>query len=419
MSNETQRPLLIVEDDPALQKQMRWAFDQYETLTAGDRESALAQVRRHAPPVVTMDLGLPPDPDSASEGFRLLEQILAMAPDTKVIVLTGQNDRANALRAIGLGAYDFFAKPFEPELLGLTIDRAFRLHDLQQENRRLQSMRQPDALSGLITRDPEVLRVCRTDREGRRRQRHRAGPGRERHRQGTAGPRACTSSRRAATSDSSPSTVPRFPRTCWKANSSATRRARSPAPPRPTPGKIETADNGHADAGRNRRSAAGAAGQAAALPAGARHRARRRAAGDPGRCAHRLRHAPGPEGADQGGHASARISTTGWPKSSSRFRRCARASAMPRCSRMPSCSALPQEQNRGTMTLRADAVRGDRGAPLARQRPRARELHQARGDHGRWQPDRRRRCRSGQRVGGRSVAPSTCGRFATKPKSGR
>ncbi len=159
--SEAQRPLLIVEDDPALQKQMRWSFDRYETLAAGDRESALALVRRQQPPVVTMDLGLPPDPDSTSEGFALLDQILALAPDTKVIVLTGQNDRTNALRAIGMGAYDFFAKPFEPELLTLTIDRAFRLHDLQQENKRLQAMRQPDAMSGIISRDPEMLRVCR------------------------------------------------------------------------------------------------------------------------------------------------------------------------------------------------------------------------------------------------------------------
>jgi two-component system NtrC family response regulator len=156
------RPLLIVEDDPALQKQIRWAFDQYETLPAEDRETALVQLRRHAPPVVTMDLGLPPEPDSPTEGFKLLEQILVAAPDTKVIVLTGQNDRANALRAVALGAYDFFAKPFEPELLGLTIDRAYRLYDLQQDNRRLQSMQQPDALSGLISRDPEMLRICRT-----------------------------------------------------------------------------------------------------------------------------------------------------------------------------------------------------------------------------------------------------------------
>ena len=162
MSSEKLPNLLIVEDDRALQKQMRWAFDQYETLTADDRENALAQIRRYQPPVVTMDLGLPPDADSVSEGFKLLEEILTLAPDTKVIVLTGQNDRSNALRAIALGAYDFFAKPFEIEMLGLTIDRAYRLHELQRENKRLQSMQQPDVLSGLLTRDPALLRVCRT-----------------------------------------------------------------------------------------------------------------------------------------------------------------------------------------------------------------------------------------------------------------
>lgn len=160
--SEKSRPLLIVEDDLALQKQLRWSFDQYETITAADRESALTQIHRHAPAVVTMDLGLPPDADSVSEGFRLLEQILATASDTKVIVLTGQNDRTNALRAIGMGAYDFFAKPFEPELLALTIDRAFRLHDLQQENRRLLGAQHPAVLAGLITRDAGMLRVCRT-----------------------------------------------------------------------------------------------------------------------------------------------------------------------------------------------------------------------------------------------------------------
>jgi two-component system, NtrC family, response regulator len=162
VSTEKTRSLLIVEDDLALQKQLRWSFDQFETLTAADRESALAQIHRYAPPVVTMDLGLPPDADSVSEGFRLLEQILATAPDTKVIVLTGQNDRANALRAIALGAYDFFAKPFEPELLALTLDRAFRLHDLQQENRRLLSSQHPPALAGLLTRDAGMQKVCRT-----------------------------------------------------------------------------------------------------------------------------------------------------------------------------------------------------------------------------------------------------------------
>ncbi len=162
MTTEKMRSLLIVEDDLALQKQIKWSLDQFEAVTAHDRESALVQLRRHSPAVVTMDLGLPPDADSVSEGFKLLEQILAAAPDTKVIVLTGQNDQANALRAVALGAYDFFAKPFEPEMLNLTIDRAYRLFELQRENRRLKALQPPDSLAGLMTRDPDMLKICRT-----------------------------------------------------------------------------------------------------------------------------------------------------------------------------------------------------------------------------------------------------------------
>ncbi len=160
--SEARRPLLIVEDDPALQKQMCWAFDQYDTIVAGDRESAVASIRRHEPPVVTMDLGLPPRPDDPTEGLQLLEEVHALSPDTKVIVLTGQNDRANALKAISLGAYDFCEKPFEPALLGLMLERAFRVHDLQEENRRLQSLQQAPAMSGIVTRDPGMQKICRT-----------------------------------------------------------------------------------------------------------------------------------------------------------------------------------------------------------------------------------------------------------------
>ena len=162
MSPNKLPPLLVVEDDPALQKQIKWSLDRFESVTAHDRESAMAQVRRHAPSVVTMDLGLPPDADSVSEGFALLEQIMATSPDTKVIVLTGQNDQSNALKAVALGAYDFLAKPFEPEVLNLGVERAFRLHQLQAENKRLRAMQLPDALSGLLTRDPLMLNVCRT-----------------------------------------------------------------------------------------------------------------------------------------------------------------------------------------------------------------------------------------------------------------
>lgn len=160
--NDKKRTLLIIEDDPALQKQMKWAFDQYEIVTAENRESAIAQLRRHEPAVVTMDLGLPPFPDDTSEGFRLLSEILGLVPNTRVIVLTGQHDRENAVRAVGAGAYDFFAKPFEPELLLLTIDRAFRMYDLQQENQRLLQNHASGPLSAVLTRDSGMLRLLRT-----------------------------------------------------------------------------------------------------------------------------------------------------------------------------------------------------------------------------------------------------------------
>src|SRR5690606_16130941 len=158
-----ERPtLMMVEDDIGLQKQMRWSFDRYNVIFAQDRESALALLRRHEPAVVTLDLGLPPDPDGTSEGFATLEQIVALAPDTKVIVLTGQNDRGNALKAVASGAYDFFAKPFEADILGLVIDRAFRLADLERENRLLLARQAGDTpLDGLLTRDPTMQKLSR------------------------------------------------------------------------------------------------------------------------------------------------------------------------------------------------------------------------------------------------------------------
>jgi two-component system NtrC family response regulator len=154
------RALLVVEDDPALQTQMKWAFDTCEVALASDREEAIAQVRRIEPAVVTLDLGLPPEPGGVGEGFRTLEKILELSPDTKVIVVTGQNDSANARRAVAMGAYDFFAKPFEADVISLIIDRAFRLHELQAENRRLLAERS-DARGGIITGAPEMQAVSR------------------------------------------------------------------------------------------------------------------------------------------------------------------------------------------------------------------------------------------------------------------
>jgi two-component system NtrC family response regulator len=152
---------LIVEDDLALQKQLKWSLDRFESVTADDVASAVLQFRRNNPAVVTMDLGLPPDRDSVSEGFKCLEKLLELDPAVKVVVLTGQNDQENALRAIRMGAYDFLAKPVDPDVLSLTVERAYRLYELQQENRRLQMQQSSDVFSGLITRDPGMQRVCR------------------------------------------------------------------------------------------------------------------------------------------------------------------------------------------------------------------------------------------------------------------
>ena len=153
--------LLVVEDDPGLQKQLRWSLSDYEVLVAGDRESALAQLHRHRPGVVTLDLGLPPDADGATEGLATLQQLLSSAPETKVVVLSGNQERANALKAVAMGAYDFHCKPVELELLSLVIARAFKLYEMQEENRRMLQIEADSPLAGIITRDAAMLRLCR------------------------------------------------------------------------------------------------------------------------------------------------------------------------------------------------------------------------------------------------------------------
>jgi two-component system, NtrC family, response regulator len=158
--SETKPCLLVVEDDPGLQKQLRWSLDQYDVVLAESFDTAINQFRRHTPSIVTLDLGLPPHVNDATEGLRILVALLAIAPDTKVIVLTGQNDRGHALRAIGLGAYDFLAKPVDPDLLSLIVSRALTVANLQAENKRLLSVQQSPLL-GLITRDLGMLNVCR------------------------------------------------------------------------------------------------------------------------------------------------------------------------------------------------------------------------------------------------------------------
>lgn len=154
--------LLVVEDDPGLQKQLKWSFENYQVVIAGDREQAISALRRYEPKVVTLDLGLPPDASNASEGLKALEEILTLSPDTKVIVVTGNDDRENAVRAVALGAYDFYQKPIEPEILSLIIDRAYKLCALELENRRLSMNTGNMPLDGIIASSPEMLKLCRT-----------------------------------------------------------------------------------------------------------------------------------------------------------------------------------------------------------------------------------------------------------------
>ncbi len=152
--------LLIVEDDPGLRKQLRWSFEDYEVAVAGDQESALVQLTRKRPQVVLLDLGLPPDPDGPSAGLAILQSILQVAPATKVIIMSGQSDRAYALKAIALGAYDFYQKPIKVDEVQLIVARAQRLHQLEVENRQLENVRGGEALPGFITTHPELLRLC-------------------------------------------------------------------------------------------------------------------------------------------------------------------------------------------------------------------------------------------------------------------
>src|SRR5690349_2665404 len=153
--------LLVVEDDEGLRSQYRWAFPACDVIVTGARPSALSAVQKERPPVVIMDLGLPPDPDGVSEGFATIEDVLQVAPETKIIVVTGNGERKNALKAISLGAYDFCEKPVETEVLRTIIDRGLNLHRLEDENQRLAAMPAPSPIERIVTASPAMLKVCR------------------------------------------------------------------------------------------------------------------------------------------------------------------------------------------------------------------------------------------------------------------
>jgi two-component system NtrC family response regulator len=157
-----QKSLLIIEDDLGLQSQLKWSFDSYEVRTADDRESAIDIVKKHQPAVITLDLGLPPDPGGVAEGFATLKEIHSISPFSKVIVITGNDQSSVPVQSIAQGAYDYYQKPIDPDMLALVIDRAFRLFDLEEENRKLQRLDVTNPMVGIIAVSPEMHAVCRT-----------------------------------------------------------------------------------------------------------------------------------------------------------------------------------------------------------------------------------------------------------------
>jgi two-component system NtrC family response regulator len=159
---EGTRKLLIVEDDPGIQSQLRWCFGEYEVLAADDRQSAINELRRHEPAVVLQDLGLPPHDSGVEEGFATLREILKLAPHTKIVVVTGHGDQNNAVKAVGLGAYDFYQKPVDVDTLQLIVARAYQIYDLEAENRRLNQSNGTSKFDGIVADSDAMMKVCRT-----------------------------------------------------------------------------------------------------------------------------------------------------------------------------------------------------------------------------------------------------------------
>lgn len=155
------KSLLIVDDDSGLLRQLRWAFADHKVALAGTREEAIGRIRDEAAPVAILDLGLPPDPDGASEGLATLMTIREIAPATKVIIATGNETREHALRAIALGAYDFYQKPIDIEVLQMIVGRAEQLFEIEAENRRLTESVTASPIDGIVASSPQMLQVLR------------------------------------------------------------------------------------------------------------------------------------------------------------------------------------------------------------------------------------------------------------------
>ncbi len=158
------KQILVVEDDPDIQNQMKWGLsEEYTVLQALNRAEAVSLFNKNQPLVVTLDLGLPPDRNDATEGLSCLREILKKAPDTKVIIVTGNNDRENALKAIQMGAYDYYLKPVNMNELKVILQRAFHLSKIESENLKLHKMLDKEiGYAGMIGQSPEMQKVFET-----------------------------------------------------------------------------------------------------------------------------------------------------------------------------------------------------------------------------------------------------------------
>ncbi len=166
MNNFSKKKLLVVEDDSMIATQMKWALaEEYQVFLAENREKTLEIFEQERPPVVTLDLGLPPYPSEPKEGFDTLRVLKEIDSSVKVIVITGQDEKTNALKAIGLGAYDFFCKPIQIEELKVVLNRAFYLSQLEKEFRELRKTLREEAFEGMIGISPQMQGVFNSVRK--------------------------------------------------------------------------------------------------------------------------------------------------------------------------------------------------------------------------------------------------------------
>src|SRR5580692_10389632 len=158
--------LLIVDDDEEIRTQMKWALAQdYEILLAQDRPSAIEQFRSVHPYVVLLDLGLPPHPGNPQEGLAALSELLALDNSTKVVIISGQGEKENALNAIGAGAYDFLGKPIDVDELKLLLKRCFYVAQLEREYRQVQQLLQGETFEGMLGTSPPMRTVFESIRK--------------------------------------------------------------------------------------------------------------------------------------------------------------------------------------------------------------------------------------------------------------